>query len=230
MGLKFCNEAIMSLAQLYPPYYPGDRQELTTPFQDVLVKRFHPDAHAFTMTVTPLAPPSVQLVPAKEYNGAPIGTSYDIRVYVAERPDEKLTRKMQLIRMGIRVIQGANTIPPPKNSIYDLPSATESSPGTRTTSPLLSAKSQLDKKSSSAEDKIEIKAGEDSPIPHAVVEKQFLLTDGRVRLEASLDRATYNHGDSITVQINVTNNSNKSIKRIEMDNECKVTGNDAMLV
>jgi hypothetical protein len=59
--------------------------------------------------------------------------------------------------MGIRVIQGANTIPPPKNVIYDVPSATESSPGTRTTSPLLSTKSQLDKKSSSADHKNEIK-------------------------------------------------------------------------
>jgi hypothetical protein len=37
------------------------------------------------MAVTPLAPPSVQLVPAKEYNGAPIGTSYDIRVYVGRQ-------------------------------------------------------------------------------------------------------------------------------------------------
>lgn len=36
------------------------------------------------MEITPLAPPSVQLVPAKEYNGAPIGTSYDVRVYVGE--------------------------------------------------------------------------------------------------------------------------------------------------
>ena len=33
MGLKFCNEAIMSLAQLYPPYHSSDRQEATTPFQ-----------------------------------------------------------------------------------------------------------------------------------------------------------------------------------------------------
>jgi len=33
------------------------------------------------MEVTPLAPPSVQLVPAKEYSGAPIGTSYDVRAY-----------------------------------------------------------------------------------------------------------------------------------------------------
>ena len=53
-------------------------------------------------------------------------------------------------------------------------------------------------------------------VPHAVVEKQFLLSDGRVRLEASLDRAIYAHGDQIAVHINVTNNSNKTVKRIEV--------------
>lgn len=37
------------------------------------------------MEITPLAPPSVQLVPAKEYNGAPIGTSYDVKAYVGEQ-------------------------------------------------------------------------------------------------------------------------------------------------
>ena len=36
------------------------------------------------MALMPLAPPSVQLVPAKEYNGAPIGTSYDVRVYIGK--------------------------------------------------------------------------------------------------------------------------------------------------
>lgn len=49
--------------------------------QDALIKRLGPNAHPFTMEITPLAPPSVQLVPAKEYNGAPIGTSYDIRAF-----------------------------------------------------------------------------------------------------------------------------------------------------
>jgi hypothetical protein len=49
--------------------------------QDALIKRLGPNAHPFTMEVTPLAPPSVQLVPAKEYSGAPIGTSYDVRAY-----------------------------------------------------------------------------------------------------------------------------------------------------
>lgn len=33
MGLKFCNEAVMSLAQLYPPFSTTDRQEITTPLQ-----------------------------------------------------------------------------------------------------------------------------------------------------------------------------------------------------
>lgn len=45
------------------------------------MRRLGPNAHAFSMEVTRLAPPSVQLVPAKEYSGAPIGTSYDVRAY-----------------------------------------------------------------------------------------------------------------------------------------------------
>lgn len=52
--------------------------------QDALIKRLGPNAHPFTMEVTPMAPPSVQLVPAKEYNGAPIGTSYDIRAFAGK--------------------------------------------------------------------------------------------------------------------------------------------------
>ncbi|KAJ9574030.1 hypothetical protein L9F63_008556 [Diploptera punctata] len=159
MGLKFCNEAVMCLAQLYPPHeralpYP------TTPLQEALIKRLGPNAHPFTMEVTPLAPPSVQLVPAKEYSGAPIGTSYDVRAYVAERADEKLHRR-STVRMGIRVLQQC------------LPSA----PGTVAPS-------------------IQQLAG---PPPHATVEKPFLLSDGRVELEASLDKSVYSHGESIIV-------------------------------
>lgn len=33
MGLKFCNEAVMCLAQLYPPYSGSDHQENMTPLQ-----------------------------------------------------------------------------------------------------------------------------------------------------------------------------------------------------
>ncbi|XP_066246741.1 arrestin homolog [Euwallacea similis] len=110
MGLKFCNEAVMCLTQLYPP--PQQPIYNTTPLQEALLKRLGSNAYPFTMEVTPLAPPSVQLVPAKEYNGAPIGTSYDVRAYVAERIDEKL-HKRTTVRMGIRVVQRAFAPPSP---------------------------------------------------------------------------------------------------------------------
>lgn len=58
--------------------------------QDALIKRLGPNAHPFTMEVTPMAPPSVQLVPAKEYNGAPIGTSYDIRAFAGKNKNAYL--------------------------------------------------------------------------------------------------------------------------------------------
>uniref|UniRef100_A0ABD2XP82 Arrestin-like N-terminal domain-containing protein n=1 Tax=Trichogramma kaykai TaxID=54128 RepID=A0ABD2XP82_9HYME len=140
MGLKFFNEAIMALAQLYPPYYSSDRQEPTTAFQhtvadlansplefptrmhltwaskvndarlndtlskvlklsrpfEVLMKRFHPNAHPFTISVSPYAPPSVQLIPAKEYNGAPIGTRYDVRIYAEYSPLRRARDGFQL--------------------------------------------------------------------------------------------------------------------------------------
>ncbi|KAJ8680741.1 hypothetical protein QAD02_016528, partial [Eretmocerus hayati] len=215
MGLKFCNEAIMSLSQLYPPYHSVDRQESTTQFQKTLMERFHPNAHPFTMSVTPLAPPSVQLVPAKEYSGAPIGTSYDIRIYAADRPDEKFTRKMQIISMGIRVIQGANSPLTQRNIIVDVPTTADTSVDLKSArSPELRSRSE---KCTVSKDENEIETDEDSTVPHAVVEKQILLSDGRVRLEANLDRANYSHGESITIHVNVINNSNKSVKRIETE-------------
>ncbi|XP_026672431.1 phosrestin-2-like isoform X2 [Ceratina calcarata] len=201
MGLKFCNEAVMCLAQLYPPVGGADQQE-TTPLQDALIKRLGPHAYPFTMEITPLAPPSVQLVPAKEYNGAPIGTSYDVRVYAADRADEKLQRKTT-IRMGIRVIQRAAKPVLPVTSVYSVPVSASPSFGT---------KNQVFNRISF----VEITDDGENTGPHATVEKPFLLSDGRVSLEAKLDRAVYAHEDSITVNVKVNNNSSKTVRRIKV--------------
>ncbi|CAK9812691.1 ARR2 [Anthophora quadrimaculata] len=204
MGLKFCNEAVMCLAQLYPPYSGTDHQE-TTPLQEALIRRLGPNAHAFTMEITPLAPPSVQLVPAKEYNGSPIGTSYDVRAYVADRADDKLVRKTTVM-MGIRVIQRTTKPPIPATGVYSVPVST---------SPSLSSRSQACRNRVTFA-KNEIAEDEENTGPHAAVEKPFLLSDGRVGLEAKLDRAMYAHGDSITVHVNVNNNSSKTVRRIKV--------------
>lgn len=46
--------------------------------------RLGKNAFAFSINVGHITPPSVQLLPAKRYTGAPIGTSYDVRVYTGE--------------------------------------------------------------------------------------------------------------------------------------------------
>ena len=55
------------------------------------------------------------------------------------------------------------------------------------------------------------------PPPHAVVEKPFLLSDGRVELEASLDKAVYSHGEPIIVNMAIHNNSSKTVRRIKVN-------------
>lgn len=54
------------------------------------------------------------------------------------------------------------------------------------------------------------------PPPHAAVEKPFLLSDGRVELEASLDKSIYSHGEPILVNMAVHNNSSKTVRRIKV--------------
>ena len=56
-----------------------------------------------------------------------------------------------------------------------------------------------------------------SPVPpHAASSKQFLLTEGHVSLEATLDKEVYEREEPITVNISVTNNSSKSVKKIKV--------------
>ncbi|XP_011874089.1 PREDICTED: phosrestin-2-like isoform X2 [Vollenhovia emeryi] len=205
MGLKFCNEAMMCLAQLYPSYVGAHHLETKTPLQNELIKRLGPNAHAFTIEIPSIAPPSVRLVPAKEYNGPPIGNSYDLRVYVAERADEQLHRKT-IVRMGIQVIQRATKPPLPSMTMYSVPLSQEPSTGSR----IQGSKTRV----ALAEN--EIIEDNENVGPHAAVEKPFLLSDGRVRLEAGLDHSIYEHGDPINVHVSVRNNSCKSVKRVKI--------------
>nr|XP_015839691.1 PREDICTED: arrestin homolog isoform X2 [Tribolium castaneum] len=308
MGLKFCNEAIMCLAQLYPPHPAAQAPEGNTPLQDALLKRLGSNAYPFSMEITPLAPPSVQLVPAKEYNGAPIGTSYDVRAYVADRADEKFHRKAT-VRMGIRVVQRAYAPPSPhlynprhlsrsqnkktlfgcksapldvkfpkeqqnkarsmetgleQNRIEETPTHTPPSRtnlqvsieykneknetqsdkethvsfGETITNGIEQAQDENDRQESptkshqqddneqNIEEQFRSLCGGKRPslaaylagvpAPCAQVEKPFLLSEGKVHLLASLDKAIYSHGEEIHVFVQIKNNSNKTIRRIKV--------------
>ncbi|XP_064090668.1 arrestin homolog isoform X2 [Macrobrachium nipponense] len=108
MGLRFCNEACLQANQLWP-LQDADKEEAfknISPLQDTLVKRLGNGAVPFTFNVSSLAPPSVTLLPARTYVGAPIGTNYDLRVFVGENPDDK-PHKRSSIRMGMKLYQMA---------------------------------------------------------------------------------------------------------------------------
>jgi hypothetical protein len=57
--------------------------------------------------------------------------------------------------------------------------------------------------------------GADSP-PRANIEKSFMLSDGRVRLEAVLDRAHYRQGEPVLVKLSIHNHSRKTVRRIKV--------------
>ena len=50
--------------------------------------------------------------------------------------------------------------------------------------------------------------------PVTLVRKHFPLSSGLLELEASLDNHLYSHGDEIMIDVNVRNNSDKTVKRI----------------
>lgn len=51
--------------------------------------------------------------------------------------------------------------------------------------------------------------------PCTVVRKDFLLSPGELELEVTLDKQLYHHGEKISVNVCVRNNSNKVVKKIK---------------
>ncbi|PKU27785.1 hypothetical protein llap_21911 [Limosa lapponica baueri] len=57
------------------------------------------------------------------------------------------------------------------------------------------------------------------PQPMAETTRQFLMSDKPLHLEASLDKEIYYHGEPISVNVHVTNNTNKTVKKIKISGE-----------
>ncbi|KAL3847180.1 hypothetical protein ACJMK2_018104 [Sinanodonta woodiana] len=55
-----------------------------------------------------------------------------------------------------------------------------------------------------------------APQPSAEACKEFMMSPGNIKLEASLDKEKYYHGESIAVNVLVDNNTNKSVKKIKL--------------
>nr|CAB3223172.1 CiArr arrestin [Phallusia mammillata] len=64
--------------------------------------------------------------------------------------------------------------------------------------------------------KVQFAPDKKGPQPTAEAQKQFLMSDKPLCLEASLDKDLYYHGETIGVNVQVTNNSSKAVKKIKI--------------
>lgn len=59
--------------------------------------------------------------------------------------------------------------------------------------------------------------------PSVEVSKEFIMSPNKLHLEASLDKELYYHGETIAVNVHIQNNSNKSVKKVKVSGEEKVS-------
>jgi len=104
MGLKLSNESVLCIEQIYPRVQDASTPIPMTECQEVLMRRMGNTAHVVNLKLNPPVPPSVRLLPAKQYTGAAIGISYDLRIFIADGIDDRVSRRSQ-VRMAIRVVQ-----------------------------------------------------------------------------------------------------------------------------
>uniref|UniRef100_A0A1B0CBA9 Putative arrestin n=1 Tax=Lutzomyia longipalpis TaxID=7200 RepID=A0A1B0CBA9_LUTLO len=211
MGLKFCNEAVIALKQVWPqPEGTSAKKEELTPF---------------SIQIGTVAPPSVQLIPAKHYNGAPIGTSYDIRAYIANQSDEKM-QKRSTVKLGIRLI---HKIPAeirccpqaPQSQAPSIPKCLRLrlSPKALKFSNKLCGSGSTKARIDTAKEKGPPHTSSDAEVfeaPQGSVDKPFLWAEGRVSLKAALNKSAYGHDEDIAVTIDVRNDSRKIVRKIRI--------------
>ncbi|XP_063787027.1 beta-arrestin-2 isoform X2 [Pseudophryne corroboree] len=64
--------------------------------------------------------------------------------------------------------------------------------------------------------KVQFAPEKSGPQPIAETTRNFLMSDRSLHLEASLDKELYYHGEPINVNVHVTNNSSKTVKRVKV--------------
>ncbi|KAK9518238.1 hypothetical protein VZT92_023550 [Zoarces viviparus] len=67
--------------------------------------------------------------------------------------------------------------------------------------------------------KIQFAPANNKPGPKSDIAKQFMLSDKPVNLEASLEKEIYYHGDPITVNVKINNETTKVVKKIQISVE-----------
>ncbi|KAM7541177.1 hypothetical protein Aperf_G00000037834 [Anoplocephala perfoliata] len=237
LGLSFRKDLFLASAQLYPPQQPFDGDLPTNPIpiiavasgnsgdkrhgsssnedensaagiggsyseikpltrlQERLIKKLGSNAYPFYFELPFATPASVTLQPGSSDSGKPCGVDYELRAYIAEECDEKTQSRPSLISCG-----PFNLWPKPasKNlTVFNL-----------LPNPRSSVRMAIRKLTYAPEESV--------PQPSAEIVKDFIMSPGTLRLEVSLDKEKYYHGEYLAVNVLVDNNSNKTVKKVKV--------------
>lgn len=102
MGLHFSKELQITQEQIYP----ANEKTQTTAVQDRLLNKLGGNAYPFSINIPQTAPVSAQLHPGNQVSAKPLGVIYELKVYVAEKNDEK-PHKRNSVSLAVRKVQYA---------------------------------------------------------------------------------------------------------------------------
>nr|XP_053650883.1 arrestin homolog [Cherax quadricarinatus] len=100
MGLHFSKEFQLACQEIYSK----PMETKLTDVQDRLLKKLGHNAYPFAVTLPENAPCSVQLHPGSEESTKPLGVIYELKVFVADNPEEKPHRRNS-VTLAIRKVQ-----------------------------------------------------------------------------------------------------------------------------
>uniref|UniRef100_A0A803W886 Beta-arrestin-1 n=1 Tax=Ficedula albicollis TaxID=59894 RepID=A0A803W886_FICAL len=231
LGLTFRKDLFVANSQAFPPV-PEDKKPLTR-LQERLIKKLGEHAYPFTFEIPPNLPCSVTLQPGPEDTGKACGVDYEVKAFCAENLEEKI-HKRNSVRLVIRKVQYAPERPGPQPMaettrqflMSDKPLHLEASLDKEVgkhwvtcTGGVTLGISPLSPPRNSVRlviRKVQYAPERPGPQPMAETTRQFLMSDKPLHLEASLDKEIYYHGEPISVNVHVTNNTNKTVKKIKI--------------
>ncbi|XP_071523343.1 arrestin homolog [Panulirus ornatus] len=103
MGLHFSKELELVNVEVAPNAGTEERTDV----QERLIKKLGANAYAFSVALPQIAPCSVTLESGDDASTQPLGVIYDLRLYVADRKEEK-PHKRNSVSFAVRRVQFAN--------------------------------------------------------------------------------------------------------------------------
>ncbi|MGH0164383.1 UNVERIFIED_CONTAM: hypothetical protein FKN15_061517 [Acipenser sinensis] len=233
-GLSFRKDIYLHTVQVYPP--TGEEKKPQTHLQQQLVKKLGEYAYPFNITIPTNLPCSVTLQPGPDDVGKSCGVDFEVKAFCAENLEEKI-HKRNSVRLIIRKVQFAppNTGEAPKAEtvkqfmMSDKPLHLEASldkeiyyhgETIQVNVKITNNTNKIVKKVKLSMRliirKVQFAPPNTGEAPKAETVKQFMMSDKPLHLEASLDKEIYYHGETIQVNVKITNNTNKIVKKVKL--------------